>query len=283
VQPDKWDVAIQNLTKIIEKNEQKLAYFQNRLKQAQFIDRPNRRMVGAAEGQADSYADQLQNLWSQLRELEQLRGGSVKLRTTEERDLRRIWCWLNDATMHEALRAEPLLFQAYVDNWHRWLADDDTQPFSIDLSTGELIGSMLINYTGRAWEARCASLEFIIIRPGLRYRGYGTEATRHAMDLSFEQFDADSFVLQVDVDNHAALKCFEKSGLQCVATESGSSRGDGVNSDRYSMELYHEQWGKTASMNAGVTDENEYSARVVEPNTYGAILFAPLKELVSNR
>ena len=41
--PQKWADAIQNLLRIIERSEQKLGYFQNRVKQAQFMDRPNQR------------------------------------------------------------------------------------------------------------------------------------------------------------------------------------------------------------------------------------------------
>ena len=41
--PKKWADAIQNLLRIIERSEQKLGYFQNRVKQAQYMDSPNQR------------------------------------------------------------------------------------------------------------------------------------------------------------------------------------------------------------------------------------------------
>ena len=46
--PQKWANAIQNLLRIIERSEQKLGYFQNRVKQARFMDRPNQQKVRAA-------------------------------------------------------------------------------------------------------------------------------------------------------------------------------------------------------------------------------------------
>ena len=55
---DSGHQVIDKLRRIIERNEQKLTYFQNRLKQAEFIDLPNQRLIGTAAGQADSYTDQ---------------------------------------------------------------------------------------------------------------------------------------------------------------------------------------------------------------------------------
>ena len=66
--PQKWEDAIQNLMRIIERSEQKLGYFQNRVKQAQFMDRPNQRMIRAAGAQVGAHSAQLEGLRSQLRQ-----------------------------------------------------------------------------------------------------------------------------------------------------------------------------------------------------------------------
>ena len=274
---DNGHQVIERLRKIIEKNEQKLAYFQNRLKQAQFIDRPNRRMIDVAEGQTSSYTDQLGTLYNELRELERLYGGGIKLRTTEEQDLRQTWRWTNEPALRELLHAEPMSFQAYVDNWHRWLADEDMHPFSIDLANGELIGFMLIKCTGRAWEARHASLEFIVIRPDCRYRGYGTEAMKQAIDSAFEHLSVDTFGLRVDADSYGAVLCFERSGLQCIDREHYTDL------ERYRMEIRREVWEGTDAPSTGFIQEHEDSAASAESSPYlTAKLLAPLKELVSN-
>ena len=226
--------VIDKLRRIIEKNEQKLTYFQNRLKQSEFIDQPNQRLIGTAAGQADSYADQLAVLRTQLRELEKLYGGSVKLRTTEERDLRRIWGWTNEPTLRNRLHTEFIPFQIYVDNWHRWLADEDVHPFSIDLPTGELIGFMLIKCTGEVEKA--AAMEFIVIRPDCRYQGYGTEAIQQAIDFIFEYLSVEVFELQVGVDNYAAFLCFERCGLEYIDQRRYGSL------ECYRMEIHREVW-----------------------------------------
>ena len=275
--------VIDKLRRIIEKNEQKLTYFQNRLKQSEFIDQPNQRLIGTAAGQADSYTDQLAVLQTQLRELEKLYGGILKLRTTEERDLRRIWGWTNEPTLRDSLRTEFTPFHTYVDKWQRWLADEGAHPLSVDLPTGELVGFMLIRCTGEA--EKVATLEFIVIRPDCRYQGYGTETMQQAIDLAFEHLDVDTFELQVGVDNYAALLCFEKCGLECI----DQGRHGAV--ERYRMEMRREVWEGVRSTESIPEPDDRETSPVRNPDVIGegsspyltAKLLAPLKELVSNR
>ncbi len=284
--------VIDKLRRIIEKNEQKLTYFQNRLKQAEFIDQPKQRLIGTAAGQADSYTDQLAILQTQLREIEKLYGGSVKLRTTEERDLRRTWGWANEPTLRNRLRTEVMPFHAYVDNWHRWLADEYTHPLSVDLPSGELVGFMLIRCTGE--DEKVATLEFIVIRPDCCYQGYGTEATQQAINLAFEHLGVDAFELQVGVDNYTAFLCFERCGLECI------DQGRYGSLECYRMEMRREVWEviKSAEPIPEHDDRETPPApdeasglRSWNPDAVGegstpyltAKLLAPLKELVSNR
>ena len=282
MQNDNGTIVTEKLMKIMEKNEQMLARFQNRLKQSEFIERPNPRLIRTAGQHITWYSDQLMVLQTQLRELERLYGGSVKLRTTEERDLRRIWRWSNEPTLREALRTELTTFQTYVDGWHHWLADEGMQPFSIDRPGDELIGFMLIKRTAAA-ETRNASLEFIIIHPDYRYRGYGTEAVKSAIAFVFEQFGADAFTLTVDADNASALHCFEKSGLRYINMESVSNSEGGVSADRYQMELHHEEWERMDSISAEFRGDYENN-ETTESNVYtGVTLVVPLKDLILNQ
>ncbi len=289
---DSGHQVIDKLRRIIEKNEQKLTYFQNRLKQSEFIDQPNQRLIGTAAGQADSFTDQLAILRTQLRELEKLYGGSVKLRTTEERDLRRIWGWTNEPALRDRLHTKFMPFHAYVDNWHRWLADEDTHPLSVDLPTGELVGFMLIRCTDE--DGKLATVEFIVIRPDCRYQGYGTEVMQQAIDWAFEHLGVEAFELQVGVDNYAAFLCFERCGLEYI------DQGRYGSLECYRMEMRRESWGGITSVelipedNDGETPiapDEASGRRSLNPDAIGegsgpyltAKLLAPLKELVSNR
>lgn len=284
--------VIDKLRRIIEKNEQKLTYFQNRLKQSEFIDQPNQRLIGTAAGQADSFTDQLAILRTQLRELEKLYGGSVKLRTTEERDLRRIWGWTNEPALRDRLRTEFMPFRAYVDNWQRWLADEEAHPLSVDLPTGELVGFMLIRCTNE--DGKVATVEFIVIRPDCRYQGYGTEVMQQAIDWAFEHLGVDAFELQVGVDNYAAFLCFERCGLEYI----DQGRYGGL--ECYRMEMRRETWEGITSVEpipedddgeTPITPDAASGRRGLNPDAIGegsspyltAKLLAPLKELVSNR
>ena len=289
---DSGHQVIDKLRRIIEKNEQKLTYFQNRLKQSEFIDQPNQRLIGTAAGQADSYTDQLAVLQTQLRELEKLYGGSVKLRTTEERDLRRTWGWTNEPTLRNRLCTEFMPFQTYVDNWHRWLAEEDTHPLSIDLPSGELVGFILIRCNGD--DEKVATLEFIVIRPDCRYQGYGIEATQQAIDLAFEHLSVDAFGLQVGVDNYGAFLCFERCGLECIDQQRYG------NLESYHMEIRREVWEVIKSAEP-ISEHDDHETPVAPDEASGlrswnpdaieeesssyltAKLLAPLKELVSNR
>ncbi len=276
--------VIDKLRRIIEKNEQKLTYFQNRLKQAEFIDLPNQRLIGTAAGHADSYTDQLAVLQIQLRELERLYGGGLKLRTTEERDLRRIWGWTNEPALRNRLGTEFVPFQTYVDNWHGWIANEETHPFSIDLPTTELAGFMLIRRTDK--DRKIATLDFIVIRPDCRYHGYGTEAVQQAIDLAFEHLGVDAFRLQVDVDNYGAFLCFERCGLECI------DQGHYGNLEYYHMEMHREAWEGLRSAGPPMPENDDRETpEAWNPDTIGgesnpyltAKLLAPLKELVSDR
>ena len=275
--------VIEKLRRIIEKNEQKLTYFQNRLKQAEFIDRPNQRLIGTAAGHADSYTDQLAVLQTQLRELERLYGDTLKLRMTEERDLRRIWGWTNEPGLRNRLHTEFIPFRTYVDNWHRWLADEDAHPFSIDLPSGELVGFMLIRYTDG--DRKAAALEFIVIRSDCRYQGYGTEAMQQAIDLVFEQLAVDTIELQVGIDNYSAFLCFERCGLECA------DQGRNRNLEWYRMEMRREVWEVIKSAELIQERSHRETPAAWSPDAIGessssyltAKLLSPLKELVSDR
>ena len=281
--PDKWGVAIQNLRKIIEKNEQKLAYFQNRLKQAEFMDRPNQRLVSTAGGLADSYADGLGALRSELQELERLYGGSVKLRSTEKHDFRRIWRWINEPGVRAILHTEPIPFRTYVNRWHYLLADADTQPLSIDLATNELIGFVLIEQTGSGSKPRFASLEFIIISPDYRYRGYGTEALKGAIGFAFEQLEVEVFTVKIDLDNEPALQCFEKSGFRwSIDIKAASDVESDVGQNLHDMHIRREDWERTNSPPEEFAQEDDSSVRSTGSKTHlSAKLLAPLKDMIT--
>ena len=211
--PQKWEDAIQNLMRIIERSEQKLGYFQNRVKQAQFMDRPNQRMIRAAGAQVGAHSAQLEGLRSQLRQLERLHGGGIHLRQVAENELRRIWGWINRPGIRKLLYATQVSFETWLEDWHRWIETEQVHALAIEIRTTRvLIGFALLHY-----DAGTVTLKFVIIRPDYRGRGYGTDALLEAVRYAFEQLEAQNITLQVSPDNGPALICFENAGFQYLS------------------------------------------------------------------
>ena len=165
VDSQKWADAIQNLLRIIERSEQKLGYFQNRVKQAKFMDQPNQRMVRAAGAQVGAHSAQLEGLRSELHQLERLHGGGIYLQQIAESELRRIWGWINRPGIRNLLYTAQVSFETFVNDWHRWVADEQMHALAIEIrNTHLLIGFILLRSN-----TDNVTLEFIVIRPD--YRG----------------------------------------------------------------------------------------------------------------
>lgn len=227
----KWDEAIQNMHRIIEKSEQKLVYFQNRVKKAQYMARPNQRKVRAAGAQIGMHAAQLESLRSELRALERRRDGGILLLPTEQSELRRIWNWVNRPGLREILYPTRVSFDTFVADWHHWMTTANIHAFSIQLRrTKVLIGFLMLRR-----ERDTTVVELVVIRPDYRARGYGTDVMHETVRLAFEELNAAHLTLQVPPDNGAALTCFEKTGLRYLGY------ADTVE-PHYTMGLERDEW-----------------------------------------
>ena len=229
--PQKWADAIQNLLRIIERSEQKLEYFQNRVKQAKFMDRPNQQKVRAAGAQVGAYSAQLEGLRSELYQLERLYSGGIHFRQTTSNELRRIWGWINRPAIRKYLYASRVSFETFLEDWHRWMAEEQTYALAVELRTTRLlIGFMLLQYDGET-----ATVKFVVIRPDYRARGYGTDTLIEAARYTFEELGAEHITLQVSVDNGPALICFENAGYRYLGYSETSTQV-------YTMGIERSEW-----------------------------------------
>ncbi len=209
----KWEDAISNLLRIIERSERKLGYFQNRVKQAKFMDRPNQRKIRTAGAQVGEHSAQLEGLRSELRQLERLYSGGIHLRRTTENELRQIWGWINRPGIRNLLYTARVSYETFLNDWHRWAADAETFPLAIEIrTTGFLIGFMLLKR-----DTDTVKIRFVIIRPDYRARGYGTDALVETVRYAFEVLNAEHVTLEVFADNGPALTCFENAGFQYLS------------------------------------------------------------------
>ena len=245
----KWEDAIQNLMRIIERSEQKLGYFQNRVKQAQFMDRPNQRMIRAAGAQVGAHSAQLEGLRSQLRQLERLHGGGIHLREVAENELRRIWGWINRPGIRHLLYATQVSFETFLEDWHRWIENERIHALAVEIRTTRfLIGFALLHA-----DVDTITLEFVIIRPDYRARGYGTDALLEVVSYAFEQLEAEHITLQVSPDNGPALICFENAGFQYLSYTDTTEQA-------YTMGIERGEWNGEKSI-----DEQTETPRLSTP------------------
>ena len=249
VDPKKWEDAIQNLVRIIERSEQKLGYFENRVKQAQFMDRPNQRMIRAAGAQVGAHSAQLEGLRSQLRQLERLHGGGIHLRQIAENELRRIWGWINRPGIRNLLYTTQVSFETFLEDWHRWMENEQMHALAIEIRTTRiLVGFALLHY-----DTDTVTLKFFIIRPDYRARGYGTDALLEAIRYAFEQLEAEHITLQVSPNNGPALICFENAGFQYLSYTDTTEQA-------YTMGIERSEWSGEK-----VVDEEDVAPQLCAP------------------
>ena len=228
---EKWADAINNLLRIIERSEQKLGYFQNRVKQAKFMDRPNQRKVRAAGSQIGAHSAQLEGLRSELRQLERLYSGGISLRQTTENELRQIWGWINRPGIRNLLYAERVSFETFLEDWHQWMADDRMHTLAIEIRTTRL----LIGFILLRCDADMVTVKFVIIRPDYRARGYGTDTLIETIRYAFDGLGAKHVTLQVSPDNGPALICFENAGFQYLSYTDATRQ-------TYTMGIERSEW-----------------------------------------
>ena len=247
--PQKWAAAIQNLLRIIERSEQKLGYFENRVKQAKFMDRPNQRQVRVAGAQVGAHAAQLEGLRSELYQLERLYSGGIRFRQTTESELRQIWGWINRPAIRKNLYTARVPFETFLEDWHGWMAEGGTHALAIELRTTRLlVGFILLQRDGDT-----ITIKFVVIRPDYRARGYGTDTLVEAVHYAFEQLGAEHITLQVSVDNGPALICFENAGFRYLGYTDAAAQ-------TYTMGIDRSEWEGDTPI-----DEGSASPRLSAP------------------
>lgn len=211
-------LASLGLMRIIHRNKQRLAQFKNRIRQADFIDKPNMRLVGTARSHAQTLNDQIESLEGELLDISRQESGGVVLKAPQEPDLRWIWWWLNEPSVQALLPAVFPALDDFTDQYEAWCRTEGQHPLAVYLATGDLIGFALMSH-----QDRMAALDLIILRPDYRNQGYGTDAVTAAMQMVFEQLDAEIFAIEVDLNHGPALRCFEKCGLKSLLKETEES------------------------------------------------------------
>jgi RimJ/RimL family protein N-acetyltransferase len=104
---------------------------------------------------------------------------------------------------------------------------------------GEPVGHIEIS---QIWPHLSSRLSRVLVAPDKRHRGFGSDAVREAVYLSFEQHQVDRIDLGVSAANVVAVACYSKLGFAQVGRwQNAISVGSG-SIDVVWMTLTRERW-----------------------------------------
>ena len=213
------------------------------------MDQPNQRKIRIAGAQIGVHSAQLEGLRSELRQLERLYSGGICLRQTTANELRQIWGWINRPGIRNLLYSARVSFETFLADWHRWVANAEMHTLAVEIRTTRLlIGFMLLQC-----DADTVTVEFVIIRPDYRARGYGTDTLIETVRYAFEVIGAEHVTLQVSPDNGPALICFENAGFHYLSYTDTTQQA-------YTMGIERSEWAGDT-----VVDEDDVAPQLSAP------------------
>ena len=119
--------------------------------------------------------------------------------------------------------------------------DDRLDLAIVDRASGECVGEAVLN----EWEPENGACNFrILIGPGGRDRGLGTEATRLILGHAFEALGLHRVGLEVYAFNPRGLRAYEKAGFVHEGVRRDALRFDGEYVDSHLMSVLAREWGQ---------------------------------------
>lgn len=155
----------------------------------------------------------------------------IHLRAFEKEDIDRIIKWVNDEAVTQYL-SDTLIYPISRADEVRWLesvsmTNQREKIFAIETLNKELIGSVGLHNIN--WVERKAELGIMIGERELWGKGYGTEAIREVLRITFEKMNLNRVYLRVFENNPRAIRVYEKCGFRIE----GSLRQDHYYGRRY--------------------------------------------------
>ncbi|WP_338898204.1 GNAT family protein [Streptomyces sp. TG1A-60] len=131
-----------------------------------------------------------------------------------------------------------------LDRLRSWYGSRNDQTDRLDLAvvnqaTGELVGETVLNEWDEANRSCCFR---ILIGPGGRDRGLGTEAVRLTVGHAFEQLGLHRVSLSVFTHNPRARRAYEKAGFVAEGVERQTLWQDGQWIDAVRMSVLAPEW-----------------------------------------
>ncbi|MFD9112515.1 GNAT family N-acetyltransferase [Streptomyces bottropensis] len=146
-----------------------------------------------------------------------------------------------------------------TDRLRSWYGSRNDHPDRLDLAvvdraSGELVGEVVLNDWDEANRSCCFR---ILIGPGGRDRGLGTEAVRLMVGHAFEEVGLHRVSLYVFTHNPRARRAYEKAGFVAEGIERQTLWQDGKWIDAVRMSVLAPEWAARRGLPVGRRDAPE--------------------------
>jgi RimJ/RimL family protein N-acetyltransferase len=174
-----------------------------------------------------------------------LLGKTIMLREYRQDDLPEIRKWVNDVETVKYLSSRFWAPQTLL----------DTQQFLENMLQSSHSGCNFIiadlkdeRYIGQLdlfrlnWKLRCGELGMVIGSAEERGCGVGTEALGLILGYAFQSLGLERVELEVDMGNHAAIRCYEKAGFVLEGVKRHAYFRDGAFCDLGMLSVLSGEW-----------------------------------------
>jgi len=177
-----------------------------------------------------------------------LQNKNISLRAPEPEDLELLYQWENDTSVWQAGNTtspfSKYILRQFIENSHKDIYETKQQRFMIDLHTKiieQAIGTIdLFDYN--PFHER-AGIGILIMNKELRQMGYASEALEALINYSFEILKLHQLFANVDVENSASLKLFEKHGFKITGEKKEWNKAPAGRKDEYFLQLINNKKG----------------------------------------
>jgi UDP-4-amino-4,6-dideoxy-N-acetyl-beta-L-altrosamine N-acetyltransferase len=144
-----------------------------------------------------------------------LKGKNIILRPLKMSDWEKTIHWRNNITIKKMAMMHPFPITEMVEKeWYENIMkskDDGTVYFTITKGNDEPIGFLTLNKINQIH--RNCYLGIVIGEPEAQGKGFGSEATKIAMEYAFNTLNLNKITLEVVEHNESALKLYRKLGF----------------------------------------------------------------------
>ena len=171
-------------------------------------------------------------------------GKKVRLRPIERDDLPRFVEWFSDPEVrHYLLIYLPFSLvqeERWFENLQGRLERQESVILAVETADGVHIGNIGLDRID--WKDRNAELGIVIGEKAYWGQGYGTDAIRTLLNLTFHEMNLHRVFLRVDVDNVRGIRCYEKAGFRREGTSRHAVFKEGAYHDQYVMSILESEF-----------------------------------------